>query len=370
MPSSQSGTPSSPPDDSELEDLIAQLSVDPEREPIASEIGVLQSIYGDHAVCVWHPQSLGSSENAREDELRHENGLSEPGTIRYEVTINVSSPDDPSTTHPLTILVSLSPPYPTSVPPQLQLLSRYLGPFGTDATLFGAVLRTYISRDGVEWMPGGVCVFDGLEWVRERCMDWLREKMNAVKVGGMVREDEREVESVNEGTEGNAKPRHEHTREMQEMEARIPEGVEIIEAEPIHDRKSVFVGRACRITDPLQVQMILAHLMSDRKIARAAHPIINAWRCRVGNILHQDNDDDGETAAGGRLAHLLQILEVDNVLVVVTRYYGGIHLGPDRFKHINQAARNALELGGFLDAPGEDARSAGSKKKKGRGAHR
>lgn len=86
-------------------------------------------------------------------------------------------------------------------------------------------------------------------------MDWLREKMNAVKVGGMVREDEREVESVNEGTEGNAKPRHEHTREMQEMEARIPEGVEIIEAEPIHDRKSVFVGRACRITDPLQVSI-------------------------------------------------------------------------------------------------------------------
>jgi putative IMPACT (imprinted ancient) family translation regulator len=39
------------------------------------------------------------------------------------------------------------------------------------------------------------------------------------------------------------------------------------------------------------------------------------------------------------------------VLVIVTRYFGGIHLGPDRFKHINQAARNALELGGFLDTP-------------------
>jgi putative IMPACT (imprinted ancient) family translation regulator len=38
------------------------------------------------------------------------------------------------------------------------------------------------------------------------------------------------------------------------------------------------------------------------------------------------------------------------VLVIVTRYFGGIHLGPDRFKHINQAARNALESGGFLDA--------------------
>ena len=115
--------------------------------------------------------------------------------------------------------------------------------------------------------------------------------------------------------------------------------------------------------------------MSDRRIARAAHPVIHAWRCQVGTVLHQgklvysfrslsyltldfkDNDDDGETAAGGRLAHLLQILEVPNVLVVVTRYFGGIHLGPDRFKHINQAARAALEVGGFLDGPPEAAGS-------------
>ena len=41
--------------------------------------------------------------------------------------------------------------------------------------------------------------------------------------------------------------------------------------------------------------------------------------------------------------------DVKNVLVIVTRYFGGIHLGPDRFKHINQAARNALSLGGFLE---------------------
>ena len=112
--------------------------------------------------------------------------------------------------------------------------------------------------------------------------------------------------------------------------------------------------------------LILAHLMSDRRIARAAHPIINAWRCSVNGAMQSDNDDDGETAAGGRLAHLLQIMvcsfscspstethpvgkNLDHVLVIVTRYFGGIHLGPDRFKHINQAARNALEVAGFLD---------------------
>jgi putative IMPACT (imprinted ancient) family translation regulator len=48
-------------------------------------------------------------------------------------------------------------------------------------------------------------------------------------------------------------------------------------------------------------------------------------------VVIQDNDDDGETAAGSRLAHLLQVMEVRDVCVVVSRWYGGIKLGPDRF---------------------------------------
>jgi putative IMPACT (imprinted ancient) family translation regulator len=44
----------------------------------------------------------------------------------------------------------------------------------------------------------------------------------------------------------------------------------------------------------------------------------------------------------------MQILEVENVVVVVSRWFGGIHLGPDRFKNINNVARNALEQCGFI----------------------
>jgi hypothetical protein len=37
------------------------------------------------------------------------------------------------------------------------------------------------------------------------------------------------------------------------FDAALPEGIKIIEAEAIVDRKSIFVGRACRISDPSQV---------------------------------------------------------------------------------------------------------------------
>ena len=40
----------------------------------------------------------------------------------------------------------------------------------------------------------------------------------------------------------------------------------------------------------------------------------------------------GEHGAGSRLLHLLQITDIVNVMVVVSRWFGGILLGPDRFK--------------------------------------
>lgn len=51
---------------------------------------------------------------------------------------------------------------------------------------------------------------------------------------------------------------------------------------------------------------------------------------REDGVVFQDNDDDGENAAGSRMGHLLQVMDVWNVLVVVSRWYGGIKLGPDR----------------------------------------
>ncbi|XP_023576159.1 protein IMPACT [Octodon degus] len=84
----------------------------------------------------------------------------------------------------------------------------------------------------------------------------------------------------------------------------------------------------------------------------------------------QDCEDDGETAAGGRLLHLLEnglfcskILNVRNVMVVVSRWYGGILLGPDRFKHINNCARNILLEKNYISSPEESSKGLGKNKK-------
>ena len=124
---------------------------------------------------------------------------------------------------------------------------------------------------------------------------------------------------------------------------------QIVTGPTLEDRKSVFQGHTATVISLAEVKAVMEKLKRSSKIARATHNMF-AYRIQgeKSSSLLQDCDDDGEDAAGGRMLHLLQLLDVKNVLVVVSRWYGGIHLGPDRFKHINNAARQALELAGLI----------------------
>ncbi|KAG9074328.1 eIF2 kinase Gcn2p negative regulator, partial [Ceratobasidium sp. UAMH 11750] len=304
--------PSSPPTQyAPLEDLYTLLEKSPEQEPVLLELQALESIYLSESIRVW-PISLSHPDSGH-------------SKIRFEIITSLQSPHEDVSLH---ILVTMPPSYPASSPPQLQLLSRYIGAFSVDPGLSGLVLRTYFSSlAGVAWAPGDSAVFDGVEHVRERATTWYQGKLSEKTAGELQREIDKETHT--------AGLVHESEKEIPKelaVPVELPAGIEFTVTEPITDRKSVFIGRACRITHHEQVPIILAYLMADKRIARAAHPIINAWRCTVGGVSHQDNDDDGESAAGRGLAHLLQVMDVDNVLVVVTRFFGGIHLGPDRFK--------------------------------------
>ncbi|KAJ2777776.1 hypothetical protein H4R18_004971 [Coemansia javaensis] len=122
----------------------------------------------------------------------------------------------------------------------------------------------------------------------------------------------------------------------------------IYSGEPLELKKSVFLGHVARVRSVRDVELVRSTLLQNRRIAEATHNIM-AYRIRLDNgSISQDNDDDGETAAGRRLAYLLQLLNAENVVVVVTRWYGGIQLGPDRFKLINNAAREALDASRLL----------------------
>ncbi len=91
-------------------------------------------------------------------------------------------------------------------------------------------------------------------------------------------------------------------------------------SEVIMEKKSVFVARTAIVQSTDQAKQYLAHLLiTDKKVGKATHNI-TAWRIQGANgVQYQDCDDDGETAAGGRLLHLLELMNIWGAMVVVTR---------------------------------------------------
>ncbi|TAQ89057.1 hypothetical protein B7494_g2642 [Chlorociboria aeruginascens] len=120
-------------------------------------------------------------------------------------------------------------------------------------------------------------------------------------------------------------------------------------SEVVIELKSVFVARCAPVSSPDQAKQYLQHLLDGDKKVRSATHNITAWRIQGDKgVTFQDCDDDGETAAGGRVLHLMQLMDIWNVMVVVTRWYGGHQLGPKRFSIINTVARDAFVKGDFV----------------------
>ena len=135
-------------------------------------------------------------------------------------------------------------------------------------------------------------------------------------------------------------------------------------SDTIVDRKSTFQAHVALISSVEESKELMRFLCTDNKIARATH---NIWALRIvqpNGVIISDNDDDGETAAGGRLMHLLDMMKVENAVCVVSRWYGGILLGPARFKHINNVARKELEKYGFGGKSRDSKDAKASRKKK------
>jgi Uncharacterized protein family UPF0029/RWD domain len=118
--------------------------------------------------------------------------------------------------------------------------------------------------------------------------------------------------------------------------------------QPLMDRKSTFLGHLCRCNNLEDVESFLEVLLTNRRIASATHNIM-AFRIEQSNGgVVADCDDNGEHGAGRQLLQVLTSSKALNVCIVVSRWYGGIQLGPDRFKHINNVARDLLVAQGFL----------------------
>ncbi|GLV44781.1 hypothetical protein CBL_14648 [Carabus blaptoides fortunei] len=254
----------------------------------ADEIEVLSSIYG--------------SDWKTEDE-RHRSYSLKLCEGNYEITVFIKLPLD----------------YPTNSPPEIEISAPYLSRTQKQEI---ALYLDDIFLDNL----GEAVLYQWAEKIREFLQNLNKINSNANK---------KETEEVLEL----------QTNKQVDKKVEVPV---VKHGLTIQDRKSIFQGHVAEVHSQKDVTNVIDYLMENKKIADATHNI-TAYRIQMdkGNIL-QDCNDDGEAQAGRRLLHLLQIVDVTNVLVVVSRWYGGVQLGPDRFRHINNAARQILEQAGYI----------------------
>ena len=107
----------------------------------------------------------------------------------------------------------------------------------------------------------------------------------------------------------------------------------------IRDRGSRYAVAGGMVEGRAGVERFLATLKTDKKIAKATH---NSWAVVLTGEGPVKNDD-GEAGAGAVILRMLEREGLSDCVIVVTRWYGGVHLGGDRFAHVVTCVRRFLQ---------------------------
>ena len=107
-------------------------------------------------------------------------------------------------------------------------------------------------------------------------------------------------------------------------------------------RKSIFFGTVFSISDETEARKLVKKM---KKNDRKARHIAFAFRI-ASNPVIEGMSDNGEPrgTAGLPILMLLRHKDLNNILLTVTRYWGGVKLGPGNLKRAYvKAAMEALE---------------------------
>ncbi len=116
----------------------------------------------------------------------------------------------------------------------------------------------------------------------------------------------------------------------------------------LRDRGSRYAAAVGVVRNRAEIDTLLAALRSRRRFAKATHHSWAAFLSEGGPL----KNDDGEAGAGAVILKMLEREGLVDHIVVVSRWYGGVHLGGDRFAHIVTCTRAALAARrAALDAP-------------------
>ena len=122
----------------------------------------------------------------------------------------------------------------------------------------------------------------------------------------------------------------------------VAKDLHVSRAPPKTYENSCFQGAKVSVRTQDEIIPARDALFCDTRVA-SADKNTYAYRIDTPSGILEHFDDDGEPGAGRRVLQHLRDADITNQLVCVTRWYGGKHLGPIRFKYIEEAVTNVLK---------------------------
>lgn len=109
-------------------------------------------------------------------------------------------------------------------------------------------------------------------------------------------------------------------------------------------KSSIFIAHAAPLTSPSQRPGLIQQLMASKPhLESATH---NAWAMRTSYgsspLVQEASFDDGESGCGALMLGVMREADVKNTVVVLTRWFGGVMLGPDRWRLMRECVHEAL----------------------------
>mgnify|MGYP003404368009 CR=1 FL=1 len=125
-------------------------------------------------------------------------------------------------------------------------------------------------------------------------------------------------------------------------DSKVPKSEFVLFEKIIEDRGSMYSVSYGRVLGRADIKLFLKQLKSNKKYARATH---NSWAARISHdgAIYETKSDDKETGAGMVILRVMQKENIGDCVICVTRWFGGVKLMGDRFKHLQDATKYAID---------------------------
>ncbi|KIY66926.1 ribosomal protein S5 domain 2-like protein [Cylindrobasidium torrendii FP15055 ss-10] len=112
---------------------------------------------------------------------------------------------------------------------------------------------------------------------------------------------------------------------------------EIYPSTKITAKRSRFMAHATFLPQSALLPGFIDHMTAQHELKRATH-CMYAYRAAA----ETGQNDGGESGAGNFLAYIVEQSKLPNVAIVVSRWYGGVPLGGERWRRIGEVAWEAV----------------------------